>query len=541
MVGAISKLYNKKILYTLCFLVLNFLDCLRFTQPGNIGMAAANCTGLVVMVIIGSAYPLRDFLNKFSYIWSGFCILLLAVVILSGQRYFFGEIHIWRVETAILNIWWIGIFAKYLIGKIWKEKTISIRPNLLGWLCILLTVLMTLSRSGRLWPIWFLLMFGMFYVTKYSLEDRNQLVEGMIDGTILSFFCLQIFAYGFRPYDEPRYLGAFSGSNITCLHYMVVYCMVLFKLHLLETKGAKKAWKLFYLTGAGGLLGFMILTMGRTSWVASLVMTFFYGVFVVRKKWEKKWLPVLLRGAALVLAMVITFPLVFLSVRWLPTILHHPIWYDGEYATDKVHSFDPPDSWKYVTWEEVSELLLHRIWSVLKVSIASPLVVEAAAADYEVVEKIGSPDMDDGLRVRMSIYKAYWDDLTWFGHPQGAGRYLIEGQMSQGYNHQTGQREPTPYYSTHAQNVWLEVAYFYGIPAGIVFLLITFVMLFQHLTKILQKDRGNIIPFFVVIMFFIFGTMELNWVVGQMSLFLLFFVHHPQIAQWGVTDAAKNP
>ena len=47
-------------------------------------------------------------------------------------------------------------------------------------------------------------------------------MDGMVDGTIISFFMLQIFAYGFRPYDVVRYIGAFSNSNITALHYLLV-------------------------------------------------------------------------------------------------------------------------------------------------------------------------------------------------------------------------------------------------------------------------------------------------------------------------------
>ncbi len=380
---------------------------------------------------------------------------------------------------------------------------------------------MTFSRSGRVWPIWFLAMFGMFYVTQYSEKDRNALMDGMVDGTIISFFMLQIFAYGFRPYDVVRYIGAFSNSNITALHYLLVYSMVLFKLHLLHQREAKKGWKLFYFVGACGLLGFMFLTMGRTAWVTAFLVTVLYGVFIVRQIWRKKWSAVLGRFLALGMTAVILFPAVFATVRWLPAVLHHPIWFLDEYSVDKVHSFDPPDSWKYIEIDEFLETVLGRIWGTFQISRARDpflLVAQAAEEEQEIIELVGPEGMDRALNIRFSIYKTFLENLNLLGHSPQEGHYHIED---------------SDYMVWHAHNLWLQVAYYYGIPTGILFLAMTALLLKKHYRNMKTHTDNSyaVIPFFLCVLFFCYGTMEMVWNIGQMVLVSFFVIQHPQIVR----------
>lgn len=511
-----NAIWCKRTLYVLCFLTLNLIDLLRNTQTGDIWKTVANCTGFVVMLLIASAYPLKNLMSVFSCIWTGICVCLAVGVIVYPATFLFG-MYKWVLVTVMLNIWWIVLFYQAFFLPRIKAKTAWSWINALGWIWIAMTVLMTINVSGRVWPIWFLAMFSLFYATQYTKEDAAALTEAMIDGTIIAFFAIQIYAYGFRPYDRVRYLGAYPNSNVTSLHYLIVYTVLLLKLHLLEQKRASKWWKLFYLLGAGGLLGFLFMTMGRTAWVTAIVITFLYGILVVRRIWDKHWIGVMTRGVALVLSFVILFPVVFGTVRWLPTILHHPIWYEGEYALDKVHSFDPADSEKYIELDEFMESVLGRIWGTFRISVNSPFVLKAYAAeqDYEVIEVVGPEGMDRALRERLSIYKAYWDHLTWLGHPETEGHYRLENSS---------------YYSWHAQNVWLQMAYSYGIPAGICFVLLTVVMLAYYVKKMRTANVPcAIIPFFICVMFFVYGIMELDWNVGQYALFLFFFVQHPRI------------
>lgn len=535
---------KKRILYTICFMALNALDFVRNTQNGDAWSVAVNATGLVMLVILASARPLEKVLNPGKIIWTLVCLGVSVYALVSirstGMDVFMG-VYVWAFVLAVANVWWIAIFLVELGKKIWREKSLRLKPGKLAILWLVLTALMTFSRSGRVWPVWFLAMFGLFYLTEYEEQDMQALADGLVDGTILSFFALQIFAYGFRPYDVVRYVGAYANSNMAALHYLIVYAAVLMKLHMLQKKGASRWWKLFYLVGACGLLGFMFLTMGRTSWGIAVVLTIIYGFLVMRRSWQQKWRQILLRGVALSLGAVLLFPAVFASVRWLPTILHHPIWFLDEYSINKVHSFDPADSWKYVETDEFLETVLGRIWGTFQSSVKDPLVLVAEAAEPQQtadpdqdqltqeqelnqdqrieesgreLELSGSGEMDASLNIRLSIYKAYIQDLNLLGHTQSEGMY---------------QFSDLEYHAWHAQNLWLEVAYRYGIPAGILFVIMTVCLLVYHLRRMKQSPDlpRAVIPLLVCLVFFGYGTMELVWNVGQYILVLFFIVQHP--------------
>lgn len=574
----ILSIGNRQLLYFLCFLAFELIDFLRNTQNGDIWSAAVGGTGLVMMVLIFSEYPLKEWhygkhTRVYMAIWTVCCLGIAGASALWQQHFILG-IYKWTFFLGVWNVWWIFLVGQEIVKRLWKAGSLREKPDLTGVLALVMAFLMTFSRSGRLWPVWFAAMFGMFYVTRFTREKLEQLFEAMVDATIVAFFVIQIYAYGFRPYDVIRYLGAYPNSNVASLHYLVVYTMVLCKLHYLEKKNAKKGWRIFFFLGAAGLLDFMFLTMGRTSWVTAIVITCFYGIFVIWKNWKKKFSGVIARGAALVAAFVVLFPVVFGTVRFLPAVLHHPVWYGGEYSIEKVHSFDPADSPKYIEMDEFLEAVFGRIVGTFykgdeagEASVAgnstdnvvtveagtaednagagsadntvaentedgekadrenaepdnvnSAVAVDASQTSYEVIEKIGPEGMDEALNIRLSIYAAYLRNLNWFGHPDAEGHY---------------QFADIDYFSWHAQNVWLQMAFSYGIPSGILFLILT-VLLFRKNFGIL-KNAGNvpykIIPFFICLLFFVYGLMELDWNVGQYPLILLFITQHPQIRE----------
>ncbi len=521
---SLQKLFTKKTLYTLCFMALNLIEYLRASQNGNVWKAAVNCTGLVMMVLIFSAIPLKELADRINAVY----ILLCAGAMVGVHFYWLshrGEILWGQAETAVLNICWLGIAVRYYFRRVVREGKIPFRPGIRGWLWIAMSALMIVSVSGRWWPLWFLLMFGCFYLTVYGADDRKALLDSVMDGTILAFFAIQIYAYGFRPYDELRYKGAFSNSNMMGLYYLIVYLMCLCRLHVLELEKGKKGWKLFYLAGAGGMLSFQLFTMCRTAWVASFVVTVLYGILVMGKIWKKKRLQILCRGGALVLAAGLTFLPVYYTIRWLPAILHHPVWYDGEYSIDRVHSYDPPDSEKYVDLDEFLEALLGRIFRTLKFAGRyDPFLMRASAAEnmeeMERVDLIQVPWTEDAsLRIRLTIYKTYWDNLNLSGHGISEGCYLIgEGD----------------YFSRHAQNLWLQTAYSYGIPAGILSVVLTVAVLYASGRNMMRRKENPyaVLNFFVCVVFVLFGVTEIVWNPGQLILFLIFFLQHP----WGESE-----
>lgn len=79
----------------------------------------------------------------------------------------------------------------------------------------------------------------------------------------------------------------------------------------------------------------------------------------------------LLQGILLSICIVLLFPVVYGCVRYLPTVLHHPVWFEGEYHEDySVHSYDPWNSDRYISFEEALENNVGRILQILGIELS---------------------------------------------------------------------------------------------------------------------------------------------------------------------------
>ena len=553
-----KKSKYRRIWFIVLFMALNLIEWLKATQTGDIWKVAVNVAGLVVMTLVMSAYPVKELCCGFSKVYTIICL----AVIVGIYGYWWmnpGKFVVWQYLTAVMNIWLIGIMLWVLWRRAAAGRLKKPKWDILSTLWVLLTIVMVLSKSGRVWPVWFFLIYGIFYLTEYSEEDKDALVEGMVNGTIISFFIMQIYAYGFRPYDEVRYKGPLSNCNMTALYYLIVYCMILAKLHFLTLQKSGKIRKLFWMVMAGGLLCFQFMTLCRTAWLSAIAVTFAYGILIVKGIWKDSLPKVLGKAVLLGVITVAVFPIVFGTVRWLPTILHHPIWYEGEWSEEKVHSFDPADSDKYVTLEEFLDTALGRFLQILEkpAAVDGQAMQDAAGqgeagqgeagqetAEESLVTEEETDDpgeelfMPDGYvrasaeaigdevpildyskdwtssDIRVAIFKAYWKDLNWRGHSEKEGYYLI-----------------TPKYRCwHAQNLWLQIAYYYGIPAGILLVVLTVVMIYYYISRCYKgklDQKYGVLPLLFVILYFTFGLMEVVWNPGQLVFVLIFLVQHP--------------
>ena len=192
---------------------------------------------------------------------------------------------------------------------------------------------------------------------------------------------------------------------------------------------------------------------------------------IVLKKTFYKWI---MHGITLALCVCITLPIVYGCIRYFPVLLHHPIWFEGEYIEGKsVCSFDPWNSPKYISFEEALDDSVGRIVRAFGISYTSftqtsapnRFVMKAYAKEIE--EPGSSPDnifmldnvdprSGDQMWARKVIYTYYWNHLNLKGHTtRGQGFYTI-------YNR----------HYEHAHNIFLQMAYDYGIPAGILYLFV---------------------------------------------------------------------
>ena len=431
-------------------------------------------------------------------------------------------------------MWWIGILVKCFIYRIFVEKSVKIKLGIVAAIWIAMTVFMITSEArAKFWPLQYFLMFGMFYITEFKKDDIKDLFDALIDGSIIAFFIMQTGAFFLRPFDDLRYQGIHSNWNMSGLYYLIIFTMCLCKLHVLELRQAGKMRKIFYLAIAGAVLVLEFMTGCRTAWIVSVLLVLIYGIFVVKKNWGKKWKQVIGRGAILVATMIVAFLPVFMMARCVPMISPARVWYVGE-----MELYAGLDKSMYSTRYTTLEYFFTRTFSRLALMIPSAdkqdnvetedtskqaeqvqtNEAETTASSVQSPTNIDSPKItnakipswitEPSMQNRFRVYSAFLHDMTWRGN--GPDAELARNAY-------------------HSHNLFIQIGYFYGIPAGILLIVLMVALLIRNY-KHMMKQKNNpyaIMPLLFTVLFFAFGMLEVVWNTGQFILFLIFFVQFP--------------
>ena len=577
---------KKQIVYTICFFALVMIDWVRGSQDGASWALAVNCTGFIMTVLMlmlmqstGKKYAEKK--QKVAYfIWiAAWAVVVGLGYILWNQNP--GRIYHYQYISGALNVGCLGIVGiriwqgrrELRLYKLWKReagqewgRNEKLWKGILAVSWVLMAFFMTLSPIGSIWQVWFLVMFGMFYLIPISREEGQKLWNGLANGVIWGFFAIQIFAYGFRPYDEVRYKGAFSNCNMNALFYLVTYIMVLYRLYVLNSKERLEAEqkkiigrliKAFYYILAGGLITFIFFTISRTALLAAFVITFLYGIMTVTIAYKEKVSRLLLQWFLIGICALLTFPCVYVTIRYLPDILHHPIWYSGEYSVSRVHSYDPINSDKYVSLEEFWETAIGRLdYRILSGHTGGEMKMVAQATVPEVSVPGEAYLVDNGSIEDISIEDIVAEELNGNDGSEGKIEYILSGEDTsnsskirkeiyllyfknlnfKGHILTDGYYQITPeYHAWHAQNVFLQIAYYYGIPSGILFFFLILAAGWLGVKGFLLNPirYENLIPILVWLVFVVIGLLECVWNPGQLILTLLFLVQKIMIDdQW---------
>lgn len=498
---------KRRILYMLCFAFVCLIDQRIKTCSGLDGWLESfrDMTGVVMAILIMSHYRISDIKKwKLPYIvWSLICVVGVVPAFLWG-----------RANKPFLNDWCVVLLDIILFGYILIHTFISVifekkYPKLnvkFAAVWLIMMVLMIVSRSTYIWPFCYLVMFGCFYLTDYSKEEENDMFQGMLDGIILAFFLMQGWCFVFRPYDDVRYVGVYSNCNLNALFYLEVLAAVFTKLIYAIRTNANKWIKLYYWLGAGVLFSFIFMTIGRAAWLTAFVfgLIFLACIKLLKKKF-------IINGIILVLCTVLTFPLCFSAVRYLPPAFHHPVWFWGEWSDEKVHSWDEWDSEKFIDLDEFMDAALGRIAESVEDLIAhSPLVLRVQAAQEEMWKQeavLTYEESRDDFLVRKTIYEHYFTHLNLWGHP---------------YEEQ-GFRLLSNYWIGHAHNIYLQYGTDFGIPVMVLFVLLVVwaVMMFvKRIGKTCNEHWVGGLLFLLIPT--LFGILEYSWGVGSITILSLF-------------------
>ena len=519
--------------YAACFLLLGIIDQRRGSANGDIQLMFANLVGTAAFGMMLPSMKKRFFVSI------PFCVCVLNCFILGIVACFLGK-ALWpywgQWNTAVLNCAWIAIVVTYFI---WDRKNISIPGNqkkFLILLYVLICLLMLFSARKALWQLPYLFLFGGLYFIGIPESRKDDFLKGMLGGLAFWFLIQQACAYAFRPYDYVRYRGMYTGETQNALFYMIVFCTFTGLWLWLKTGNRSRLLRITFFLLSAFSLSLMLLTGGCSGFVgAVLACIYAYLAYdVVMKKSFRHWI---LQGIVLVTCIIFLFPVAYGTVRVFPTVLHHPIWFSTDYQDDNhsVLSYDPADSEKYISYSEAVRVSAGRILQMLGIKlsvddegtwhIATPFSIKSDAAEYgkpgssmdnpyiapEYKVKIGMTS----VRARRVIYSYYLSNLNVFGHEiEESGFWTINNK----------------YYS-HAHNVFLQVAYDYGVITGALFLGFNLWILWRLIRR---RDMPGIIGAMFLIAILTFGLSEMVITTGQISLSLLFVIYY-----WGI-DVSDN-
>lgn len=504
---------SKRFLYAICFIILMVIDWTRGSQEGAIWAWTINMTGVVMAVILFSVYSPKEFLKPIYIIYSGIGVLALMI---GYQWWNLHQAAIFRDQllTAILNIWLLGIFVIKMFLEVIVYRTKKLHFSKIEILAAAMLLWMLFSVNEDIWPGWYLVIFGLFYHTEYSKKDMEALKQGMLDGIIAAFFLLQGAAFVFRPYDVVRYAGIYNNCNINALFYGIVWIAFLIRLYAIRKENGKKWKEILCFLFAGALAAFSLMTGCRTAWLAMFVSGFFYVIFADFHSLQYKAGRFLKKLVLYTAVVCISIPIVFAAVRYIPPIFHHPIWYYWEYSESRVHSFDPWDSEKYVSWDAFFNEMTSRVGPFVKMIFDNEQAGIATVQAHSIT--IGDKTYEPGDE----IYGKYSSVLI---RVQFWLYYITNGNLRGHFSSEGHQITNYAGYVWHTQNIFIQFWYYYGIPSALLFFVAMLGTVLTSMKKMLKGQDNALISLLYLIFFGMFGIAEAAWYPGQTILFLAFF------------------
>lgn len=513
-----KELRIRRSVYTLCFFALSIINWIMGSMPGRVQFIAANCTGVIVAILIFSGYSFKEFLRPLYAVWTGVIALFAPFVVYYG---FLLYPYKGQFLTALLNVCVYG----YIVLKVCEKLIIERKIPKINWRVfigfIFLMIYMFASRNEAIWPLFYMIMFGGFYLTEYDKCIKLCIYKSISDGLILGFFVIQGLALLFRPYDEARYLGLFLNSNINALFYVVSYCAFLTKYVILMKEKRFPVVRTSMLIIACSMFGFCVLTGSRSGMLTLVAVTISFMICILNSSSKKvtDTVKYVVRFVGLAFASI---PITYIAVRYVPTIHLHPIFFESEYNYSwKVHSGEPINSENYISFDEmirynvierVNQLFEHPISDKYKPSVIG---MEAYASDLSSTKIDNASSLIEeggdvsGFNIRYQIYKWYIKRLNTFGHHNSDHKAILINE----------------YGVPHAHNWFLQLSFNFGIPVGIIFML--GIVLFVKRFFMFLNQSKEIYAFTIgsyITEFLTFGLFEANFFVGQISFTLVFIL-----------------
>ena len=391
------------------------------------------------------------------------------------------------------------------------DAKLTVNWKVLIPLCVFLVLAMIFSRPYTSW-IFLLAALMAAYIIRYALfHERGAWLRDLCRGIVLQFLFMagySVLHRYFLSYKFTRYAMDFFTVTVTAVYLSFVEAAALvLVLQKMEGRGTKRLWRAAFpeLVLLGMVSSYLLFTMSRTGILTVAVTgTVLIAVSLAQQRRQGMWPRgrILLRflsvALSMVLSVILLFPVVFTAHRIITPLVGEPKLYDNEWLPDEIVRNQHYDSGYYICIERFLNVFGSRVlnmdedWIEYDTNVIPPVIVELSRVeapkryiasitsvsgirarlqsdevdgtelyeepeespedneDYEELEDLPESDYSNG---RVDIYRRYAALLNWTGH-EAMGITTEEGQDI-----------------AHAHNVFLQVAYDFGIPAGVLFLL----------------------------------------------------------------------
>lgn len=475
-----------------------------------------------MLIFLGIAFLMiqteKEICNYMSGIWLVISLIGSAIYCsgIEGEQ----ELYLAKLAAAVTVVW--GLVIINTLRQVKKDfwKTIY-WPFFAVWLVFV--VFMWMNRFDKVWVFVATLPFLTLLFMNLSSAGKSRLLKNFTNGILLSFGLVMLFCLMHRPYHywmRYRYNGIFHTVACTGMYLGVVTGAALGKLYGKWTEGCKLLqtgkMELFVLTAA---VANILLTMSRTAMLTlavNVIAIVILAAVAYRKAVKRVVMECIIVGAAI----VISFPLMYSVIRVVPAVVNQPVRYEIEpqERSYMIYEGDKIDSDKYMTIQRYFDVFFGRFESEEEARsdktddmLLAYIGKGHLPVSYPSVENTGeTPEVQtaDISNGRFEIFRDYINSLRLSGHEKMA-------------------LETEEYSHAHAHNSYIQVAYDFGLIAGIAFMVLCAITLWRAMKLAYHYGRNfNIyfVPFSLVIVFGFTSLTEWAFHPGIPAGFAFLFV-----------------
>ncbi len=461
-------------------------------------------------------YNQRLFLNWVSAAWFGLSVVG-SVLYCNGFRADEKELVLARLTCGVVIAW--GLLVICIIRSVVRAEKIRFwdfiqrfhedipyMTHLALW--VLFALLMFMYRFEKVWVITATLPFAAYFFSKGTPPAKARFLRNFCNGILLSFVLVMVFCLHHRPHHYwmlYRYGGMFHTVACTGMYLAVVFGAAVAKLYgklKTRTNMVKICYKEYFMTAC--VTGFILLTMSRTAFLTTIV-TVLSVVALTAVTYRKKARRIVLELGVLAVVCLGSFPMVFTAVRMVPAVINDPVRYEIEFQDKSfmIYEGDPIDSDKYMTVRRFFATLFGR-FQTDNAQAQTDLTLQETGVFAYTGDDLAGLDMraagggDSGAggehaeekkdisNGRFDIFRAYLEALGIHGHPK------------MGPENENGEEY------AHAHNSYLQVAYNFGMIAGVIFLVLCATTLWRAVRLFMEYGKKYnifLVPFAQVIVF----------------------------------------